>query len=430
MKNEFYALSSVLNNNDYLSVSSSTIKIFPNTADIWNFIGTFYKAYRKLPEVETVIERFPDFVYADKTPEPSKFYFENLKNDQMARDLVDILKKTQGALNTGQPIDKIYQKITSEMSNASREFGVSRTVDIRDSESALSHYDKVREMSALHDGRPGIATGFKYIDDNYPTGLAAGHLVVLFGYSGNFKSWVGLKIMINAWMQGYSPMIINLEMSPEELRDRIYFLISKYSSDSLAKADFEVDEFKSWLDGEVSNRPPFHIIGNETFGEFTLDMVNEKIEQHKPDILMMDYMQLFSDGSGTDNEVIRAKRTGRGSKQLATAANIPVIAISAVSGKDKKDRLNPPEIAQLAFSSEIEYAANLGIAVHAHRNPDGSVKSIEIICRKNRHGNMFDFHIMMDQDGVITEIDPDDMMEIWNPEDEVEGFEISDDIDI
>ena len=149
-------------------------------------------------------------------------------------------------------------------------------------------------------------------------------------------------------------------------------------------------------------------------------MVQSKIEQYKPSIVFADYLQLFSDSQMSGSEIERAKRTAREFKQLASVTDVPIVVITAVTGKDKKDRLNPPEIAQVAWSSEIEYAANLAFAVHTHRDDDGNALNTEIVCRKNRHGALFDFHVKMDLDnGVITEINPLDQLALIDEDDDL-----------
>lgn len=161
----------------------------------------------------------------------------------------------------------------------------------------------------------------------------------------------------------------------------------------------------------MQDKADFTIIGNEGFGAFTTSMVQAKIDQYKPSFVVCDYMQLFSDSQVSGSEIERAKRTAREFKNLATATNVPIMVISAVTGKDKKDRINPPDIAQVAWSSEIEYAANLAFAVHTHRDEDGNAMNTEIVCRKNRHGPLFDFYVKMDLDnGTIEAVDPEEQV--------------------
>ena len=420
MNYEAQFLSALLKNKDMISVlSGSSLKdIIVSHKDIWEFVYNYYQNNKETPPVSVVHERFPDFQYNDKLEGSSKHYKEVLVKAKTRTDLEYMITQALKALHSNEHDPTLilnhFMKRTTEIS---RETGSAVAVDLRDVGHATNHYAKVKALSDAHGGQPGIMSGFESFDKDYPTGFAAGHFVVLMGYSGLGKTWFGIKLMINAWLQGYSPMIINLEMSPEELRDRIYFLISEYTMDDLVKAKIDPENFKKWALDFMEGRAEFHLVGAEGFGDFTTDMVQAKIEQYKPDIVLCDYLQLFSDRSRSNSEIEKAKRTAREFKQLATAARIPIIVVTAVTGKDKKDRVNPPEIAQVAWSSEIEYAANLGFAVHTNRDANQMPKDTDIVFRKNRHGALTAFKVKMDLDkGTIKEIPPEDLMQWIDPD--------------
>ena len=420
MNYEAQFLSALLKNQDMISVmSGSSLKdIIVSHKDIWEFIYKYYQDNKQTPPVSVVHERFPDFQYNGELEGSSKHYKEVLVKAKTRTDLEYMITQALKALHSNEHDPTLilnhFMKRTTEIS---RETGSAVAVDLRDVNHAVDHYSKVRALSDAHGGQPGIMSGFESFDKDYPTGFAAGHFVVLMGYSGLGKTWFGIKLMINAWLQGYSPMIINLEMSPEELRDRIYFLISEYTMDDLVKAKIDPENFKTWAADFMEGRSEFHLVGSEGFGDFTTDMVQAKIEQYKPDIVLCDYLQLFSDRSRSNSEIEKAKRTAREFKQLATAARIPIIVVTAVTGKDKKDRVNPPEIAQVAWSSEIEYAANLGFAVHTNRDANQMPKDTDIVFRKNRHGALTAFKVKMDLDkGTIKEIPPEDLMQWIDPD--------------
>lgn len=421
MNNEARVISAILKRKDFRDVmNNSPAKLFKSHKDIWDFISNYYKKYREVPSVEAVTEEFPDFDYKD-TQDATGHYVDLLRKERM-RDEFNILtaKATDAASKDPSKIDKILKKYEKRLIEIQQAAGESRIVDVRNVDMTIDHFNKVKEYRDLHDGSPGIMTGFKEIDTAYPTGFAPGHFIVVMGYSGHFKSMFAIKLAINAWLDGNSIMYINLEMTPEELRDRILFFISQYSMADLVRADIDPEDFRRWSEEFMSDKADFHLVGNEGFGAFTTSMVQAKIDQYKPSLVFADYLQLFSDSQMSGSEIERAKRTAREFKQLATATNVPIVVITAVTGKDKKDRLNPPEIAQVAWSSEIEYAANLAFAVHTHRDDDGNVLSTEIVCRKNRHGPLFGFNVKFDMDlGTVTEIDPLEQVKFLTSDDKL-----------
>lgn len=400
MNHEIRVLSALLKNNDMPAVMGDNLPaLLTAYEDVYGFIHKYYETNKALPPVSVVKEEYPDFDYLEKIEGATKHYVDALREHQAGIALQEML---ESALLTvtgrGKKASDIVQRLNTRLSEISRSTGIARSVDIRDTAAAEIHYDKVREMARLHGGKPGISTGFDEIDNHYPTGMAAGHFIVLMGYSGLGKTWFAIKLAINAWEQHFNVLMINLEMTPEELRDRIYFLISHYSMDDLVRAEIDPDSFRRWAIDYMDGKSQFNIIGTEG-GDFTTAMVQQKIEQFKPDLVICDYMQLFWDKNMSIQDTARVKNASSEFKSVAMNTKVPILMICAVTGKDKKDRINPPEIAQLAWSSQLEYDANLCFAVHTHRNPiSHKAESTEIVCRKNRHGPLFSFRVFMDLD--------------------------------
>ena len=418
---EARVISALLKNHDMPSVMGDNLPaLMDSHADIYDFIQHYYETNKSVPPVSVVKEEFPDFDYLEKIEGATKHYVESLREQQVSVAVHEMLAGALKSVSTGDhKPSMIVNRLSQRLSQLSRETGITQTVDVRDTEAAAQHYDNVREQSKLHGGRPGISTGFDAIDNVYPTGMAPGHFIVLMGYSGLGKTWYAIKIAINAWEQGFNVLMVNLEMTPEELRDRIFFLISQYSMDDLVTADIDPESFRNWSNDYMKGKSRFDIIGTQG-GDFTTAMVQQKIEQFKPDLVVCDYMQLFWDRNMSIQDTARAKNASSEFKHVAMTCKVPILMICAVTGKDKKDRVNPPEIAQLAWSSQIEYDANLCFAVHTNKNPiTQKAESTEIVGRKNRHGPLFSFRVDMDlEKGVIKELEEADQVKFLDLEDE------------
>ena len=138
----------------------------------------------------------------------------------------------------------------------------------------------------------------------------------------------------------------------------------------------------------------------------TPNMVQGKIDQHKPDLVILDYHQLFMDNRKSDNMTQRAMNLSREFKLLATSNQIPVIDITAATMTESSSQDDPPMLSQVAWSKAIEYDADMAFAVHRHAvDGVGLPAAIEITSRKNRHGGEFGCMVEWDIDrGVIKEI--------------------------
>jgi replicative DNA helicase len=220
--------------------------------------------------------------------------------------------------------------------------------------------------------------------------MAPGHLIVAIGWPGKGKTWFTSYLACKAWEQGFKPMIVSLEMSPENMRDRIYTMLGSgvFRASDLSKGDINIDDFRSWSTKKFDGKNSFILVSNEGNTEVTPATIQGKIDQHKPDLVILDYHQLFNDNKRSNSEV-------------AVSNNIPIIDITAATADDISDQENPPMMSQVAWSKAIEYDADMAMAIH--RYPGTNM--IEVVSRKNRHGHEFDFYLDWDINrGIIKEI--------------------------
>jgi replicative DNA helicase len=198
-------------------------------------------------------------------------------------------------------------------------------------------------------------------------------------------------------------MIVSLEMSPENMRDRIYTMMGSgtFRNSDLARGDVNLDTFDAWSKKRFDNKGGFVVVSNEGMSDVTPNTVQAKIDQHKPDLVICDYHQLFTNNGKSNSPTERGMAVSREFKLLAGANNIPLIDITAATQSDVSDRDTAPMMSQVAWSKAIEYDADLAFAVHK----DDESGLIEVAGRKNRWGPLFDFSLDWDIDrGIITEM--------------------------
>lgn len=305
------------------------------------------------------------------------------------------------SLKTDTP-ELIVKRLQSDISTLTKYSNVIRDIDITDWSEAETHLDAVRERSAVMGGSPGIRTGFKSIDTAYSTGMAPGHYIVTIGYPSMGKSWFAAYLAVKAWEQGFKPMIVSVEMSPEDMRNRIYGLMGSglFQVSDFQNGSIDIDTFRAWGRQSLDDKQPFIIVSNDGQSDVTPNIIQAKIDQHRPDLVICDYMQLMSDNRKTDSLTPRMMNLSRELKLLAVTNNIPINAICAVTMDDTRSQSDPPMLNQVAWSKGIEYDADLGYAVHRHQDTN----ILEIAGRKNRHGPLFGMYLKIDFNrGVIEE---------------------------
>lgn len=402
MNTEATLISAVCKNKDISTLLADNVDdLFTSHRDIWESLKSYYYKFKAVPEVGVLMERHKDFEPVNAKAETG-YYLDQLKNEYLSSRLKGIILQSGSALKE-DAASRVLADMQSKLASLSKFTNNVRDIDVTDLDSAEKHLIAVKERSAAMGGSPGILTGFEAIDKAYPTGMAPGHLIVAIGWPGRGKTWFTSYLACKAWEQGFKPMIVSLEMSPEDMRNRIYTMMASglFRASDFARGDINVDDLRSWGNKKFENKNGFILVSNEGMGEVNANTVQAKIDQHKPDLVILDYHQLFSDIKRSNGATERNMNISREFKMLAMTNGIPVIDITAATMDDISDQDNPPMLSQVAWSKAIEYDADMAIAIHKYTNTN----MIEVVSRKNRHGSEFDFYLDWDINrGVITPI--------------------------
>lgn len=402
MNTEAELISAVCKNKDISTLlADNADELFTSHRDIWDSLKSYYYKFKAVPEVGVLQDKFKDFEPV-QTKAETGYYLDKLKNEFISGRIKSVLIQAGSALKE-DAASRVLATMQSQLATLSRYTNNVRDIDIVDIDSAERHYQSVKERSAVMGGSPGILTGIEAIDKAYPTGMAPGHLIVAIGWPGRGKTWFTSYLACKAWEQGFKPMIVSLEMAPENMRDRIYTMLGSglFRASDLSKGDINLDDFKTWGKKTTQGKNSFILVSNEGIAEVTPATIQGKIDQHKPDLVILDYHQLFNDNKRSQSEVERNRNISRDFKLLAVSNNIPVIDITAATADDVSDQDEPPMMSQVAWSKAIEYDADMAMAIHKYPNTD----LIEVVSRKNRHGHDFRFFLEWDiNKGIIKPI--------------------------
>jgi replicative DNA helicase len=360
--------------------------------DIWNFIRLYSENNQALPPTDLVREKFRDFEPVSGVGS-TKHHLAELQTEYLNDSLKDLLRNAAGEVQTGNGTEALEHLIT-KTSELKKNTAAIRDIDATDLEDAVAYYERVQKQNEL--GAVGIKTGLPGFDNYLPAGIMPGQLGVFLAYPGIGKSWMALYFAVQAWKQGKSPMIISLEMSETEVRNRVFAIMGEglWSHRKLSNGEVEIDMLRKWHANKVAGRPEFHIISNDSGGEVTPSVIRGKIDQYKPDFVVVDYLQLMSPNQRADNETVKMKNLSRELKLMSISEEVPIIAISSATPDDVKDLSTPPTLGQTAWSRQISYDADWLLALGRGTNSD----IIECVFRKNRNGFMGDFLVQVDFD--------------------------------
>ena len=360
--------------------------------DVWNFIRLYFDNNSAVPPASLVIEKFRDFQPIEGVG-ATKHHLEELQTEYLNESLKDILRSAAGEVQVGNGTEALNGLIT-KTSELKKNTSAIRDIDATDLDSAVAYFEKIQQQKLT--GQVGIKTGLPGFDNYLPSGIMPGQLGVFLAYPGIGKSWLALYFAVQAWKQGKSPLVISLEMSETEVRNRVFAIMGEglWSHRKLSNGEVELDMLKNWHANKIAGKPEFHIISNDNGGEVNPSVVRGKIDQYKPDFVIVDYLQLMSPNQKSDNETVRMKNLSRELKLMAIGEEVPIIAISSATPDDVKDLSSAPTLGQTAWSRQIAYDADWVMALGRATNSD----IIECVFRKNRNGFMGDFLVQVDFD--------------------------------
>jgi len=397
---EVEVISSVCKNKDiHILFDNNADELIKDCSDVWGFIKDYYDQTREVPDANLIATRFRDFDPVESGP--TVYHIDKLRQAYLDESIRLSLRRTAQMVNENETT-KALQELSKDVAKMARIGAKVRDIDVTDVENAIAYFEKTRKSA--ENGEVGIKTDITSFDVCLPMGIAKGQLGILLAYPAIGKSWLALYFAVQAWKHGYKPMVISLEMTEYEVRNRIFTIIGDgfFSHRALSAGRVSDNEFKLWAEKALGGKPPFKVISNDTGSEMSPNLIASKIDQYQPDIVIVDYLQLMTDNSGTSqNETVKIKNLSRELKLLAISQQLPILAIASATPDDSTDLESVPQLGQVAWSRQIAYDADWVLSMGRKANSD----VLEAAFRKNRHGYMGDFYLEIDFDkGTFKEI--------------------------
>jgi replicative DNA helicase len=383
-------LNAIIDTNEYVeAVNSGVENVFIEYRDVWNFIVSHYDDHGKVPSKDTVKSHFSDFDFLS-TSEPLGYYVDEAKRESLSFQTRQIVAKAHSLIGDAGPKDALAYL----MEQTSKLYKFSSSLKDTDLVSEWrDRYLDLKERSENPDKQYlGIPSGIDVIDKTFG-GWQEGDFIVLLGWTGVGKSFIARLFAVNAWKAGYRPMIISLEMNKKQEGQRLDTLLNNgegyFTNTDLIKANPDIVEtYESWAENTFEGKHPIYLITSEGLETADQNMVQAKIDQYQPDLVILDYHGLFDDASGARNETEKAKNLSKAFKRIAVKNNVPIIDVAAVTMADGHgDR--PPELEEVAWSKQLAYDADLVLAIHREFNSD----LFQVVSRKVRRATHFGFYL-------------------------------------
>ena len=255
----------------------------------------------------------------------------------------------------------------------------------------LNAIEKIEKASRNQGSVTGIPTGF--IDLDYKTsGFQPSDLILVAARPSMGKTAFVLNIaQYMAFHDNVTVAVFSLEMSKEQLVNRLLALESKVDSQNIRTGNLEDEEWAKLIEGA-------NVIGNSNLiiddkPGISISELRSKCRKYKMEhnlgIIFIDYLQLMTGSGRSESRQQEISEISRSLKALARELNVPVVALSQLSRAVEQRPDHRPMLSDLRESGAIEQDADVVMFIYRddYYNKDSENKNIaEIIIAKQRNG--------------------------------------------
>ena len=293
-----------------------------------------------------------------------------------------------------EEIEKILDEAESKIFAISKKFIRGAFVPLKDI-LAIS-FERLDEIHKNKGQLRGITTGFKDLD-NLTAGLQASDLVILASRPSMGKTSLALNIALSAAKEGTPVGVFSLEMSKEQLVDRLLVAEAEIDSWKLRTGSLSEEEFPRIGHAmSVLAEIPLFIDDSPIVSAMENRTKARRLQaEHGLGLLIVDYLQLM-EGKDVENRVQEISDISRNLKALARELSVPVLALSQLSRAVEARTPHIPMLSDLRESGSIEQDADVVIFIYRedYYVKDTPRKNIaDILVRKHRNGPTGDIEL-------------------------------------
>ena len=342
------------------------------------------------PEVAS-LEFIRDLITAVPTSANIKYYATIVSEKAVLRKLIRLTEEiANNCYSEKDGLEVILEDTEKRVFDLVQRRNTGDFVPIR--EVVMNAMDKIEKASHSNGNVTGIATGF--IDLDYRTaGMQPSDLVLIAARPSMGKTAFVLNIaQYVAFHSGECVAIFSLEMSKEQLVNRLFAMESKVDSQHLRTGNLSDLEWEKLIEsaGMIGQSK---LIIDDTPGISIAEM-RSKCRKFKLEMdvkmIIIDYLQLMSgSGRGSESRQQEISDISRSLKALARELQVPVLALSQLSRAVEQRPDHRPMLSDLRESGAIEQDADVVMFIYRddYYNPDTEKKGIaEINIAKQRNG--------------------------------------------
>jgi replicative DNA helicase len=336
-------------------------------SDIWQWVITYWRDHSAVPSERAFCQEYGNVSLLDTSREQFSNLIEELICAYRHHKIVETLASAVPLLNeneTQQAINVLAQGLQTASADTSR----LRDINLIETwEQRIARYLLMKDTPNAIRGMP---TGFLGLD-RITSGLRPQQLITLVGEAKKGKSLITLIISNAVHNHGKVPLYISFEMSAEEQSARYDAIVSKISHTKLMRGDLTNLEIEKIRKSTFlrKNMHPF-IISEDISSLTTVSAIAGKLQQHKPDLLVVDGVYLMDDEHGEPKGSPQAlTNITRSLKRLAQRYDIPIVGTTQVLSWKLGNRKSR-QITADAIGYTSSFAQDSDLVIGVESDPD------------------------------------------------------------
>ena len=279
-------------------------------------------------------------------------------------------------------------------------FEVLHDADRHDAETLSSLLKQAMEVIQSRDQGEvitGLATGYRDLDE-MTSGLQSGEMIIIAARPSMGKTALALNLAEWVAMDGNGVGLFSLEMSRQQLAQRLLCSYSEVDSHRLRRNMINKDDY--WRLGKAVgelSKAPIYIDDSPGLSVLELRAKARRMAlQYDIKLIIVDYLQLLR-GSSRESRQQEVAEISRGIKALARELEVPVVCLSQLNRASENREDHRPRMSDLRESGSIEQDADAVMMLHreeyfhmadpewADNHPE-KVRLAELIIAKQRNG--------------------------------------------
>lgn len=332
-----------------------------------------------------------DLITAVPTSANVKYYAGIVADKAVLRRLIRLNEEIANDCYVGkESLETILEDTEKRVFDLVQRRGGGEFVPIR--QIVMDVMDNIEKASRNSGNVTGVATGF--LDLDYKTaGLQPSDLILIAARPSMGKTAFVLNVAeYVAFKQNKTVAVFSLEMSKEQLVNRLFSMEAKVDSQHLRTGNLSDVEWEKLIESAAEIGKSNLIIDDTpgiSISELRSKCRKYKLE-HNLEMVIIDYLQLMSgSGRSTDSRQQEISDISRSLKALARELRVPVVALSQLSRAVEQRPDHRPMLSDLRESGAIEQDADVVMFIYRedYYNRDTELKNTaEIIIAKQRNG--------------------------------------------